>query len=150
MLKQLSDGEIRYLLASKRVGRLGCIFDDGPYVVPVSYLFRDNQIYVHSRLGRKIKALRANPRACLQVDEILDEYQWRSAIAYGEYHELTDSEPRSRALAELLKRFPHLTPVESIPDDDSTLVVFCIRVKQLTGIGEGSLPPIAMPGLQRG
>lgn len=138
MLRQLSEDETRKLLASERVGRLGCIFDGAPYVVPVSYIFRDDRIYIHSLLGRKIAALRANPRACLQVDEIRDEYQWRSAIAYGNYHELVDSVERNWALRELFERFPHLTPVESVPvhDGGSSVIVFCIQVKQLSGVGE--------------
>jgi nitroimidazol reductase NimA-like FMN-containing flavoprotein (pyridoxamine 5'-phosphate oxidase superfamily) len=138
MLRQLSEPETRDLLASGRVGRLGCVFDDAPYVVPVSYIFHDDLVYIHSLLGRKIAALRANPKACLQVDEIRDEYQWRSAIAFGDYREVTDSGERDRAARELLERFPHLTPVESVPvhDGGSSVIVFCIQVKQLSGVGE--------------
>jgi nitroimidazol reductase NimA-like FMN-containing flavoprotein (pyridoxamine 5'-phosphate oxidase superfamily) len=138
MLRQLSENETLDLLASGRVGRLGCIVEGAPYVVPVSYIFRDDCIYIHSLLGRKIAALRANPKACLQVDEICDEYQWRSAIAFGDYHEMTDSAERDRALRELLQCFPHLTPVESVPvhDGGSSVIVFCIQVQRLSGVGE--------------
>jgi nitroimidazol reductase NimA-like FMN-containing flavoprotein (pyridoxamine 5'-phosphate oxidase superfamily) len=87
--------------------------------------------------GRKIAALRSNPRACLQVDEIRDEYQWRSAIAFGDYHEVMESPERDRALSDLLKRFPHLTPADSLaPDGDSPVVVFYIQISRLTGVGE--------------
>ena len=138
MLRTLSEPETRDLLATGRIGRLGCIFDDAPYVVPVCYIFRDNRIYVHSLLGRKIAALRANPHACLQVDEGRGEYKWSSAIAFGNYREVTDSVERDRIARELLERFPHLTPVESVPvhDGASTVVVFCIEVKRLSGVGE--------------
>ena len=138
MLRLLSENETRDLLAKGRVGRLGCIVDGEPYVVPVSYIFRDDCIYIHSLFGRKIAALRANPRACLQVDEIRSEYEWRSAIAFGDYHEMIDSGERDRAVRELLKRFPHLTPVESLPvhDGGSSVIVFCIQVKRLSGVGE--------------
>jgi nitroimidazol reductase NimA-like FMN-containing flavoprotein (pyridoxamine 5'-phosphate oxidase superfamily) len=107
-------------------------------VVPVSYIFRDDRIYIHSLLGGKIAALRANPLACLQVDEIRDESHWRSAIAFGEYHEVSDGSERYRALRELLDRFPHLTPVESVPvhDGGSSVIVFCIQVKRISGVGE--------------
>ena len=138
MLRQMTEREARFLLASGRVGRLGCLFDGGPYVVPVSYIFHEDRLYMHSRPGRKIAALRSNPRACLQVDEIRDEYQWRSAIAFGDYHEVMSSPDRDRALADLLKRFPHLTPADSValPDEGSPAVVFYIQVKELTGVGE--------------
>jgi nitroimidazol reductase NimA-like FMN-containing flavoprotein (pyridoxamine 5'-phosphate oxidase superfamily) len=107
-------------------------------VVPVSYIFRDDRIYIHSLLGRKITAMRANPLVCLQVDEIRDESQWRSAIAFGDYQEVLDGSERDRALRELLNRFPHLTPVESVPvhDGGSSVIVFSIQVKRLSGVGE--------------
>jgi nitroimidazol reductase NimA-like FMN-containing flavoprotein (pyridoxamine 5'-phosphate oxidase superfamily) len=117
---------------------LGCVVDGGPYVIPVNYVFHNDSIYVHSLLGRKIKALRANPRACLQVDDIRDEYNWRSAIAFGRYEEVTDEGERNRAMHQLILRFPSLTPVESVPvhDGQSSVIVFRIRVEEVTGVGE--------------
>jgi len=47
-----------------------CIAAGWPYVVPVNYFFDGKDIYIHSLPGKKLDALRANPRACLQVDEI--------------------------------------------------------------------------------
>ena len=146
MLRRLSEEETREILASGRIGRLGCIADGSPYVVPVSYVLRDNRIYVHSPEGRKVEALRANPRACLQVDNIRDEYQWRSAIAFGDYYEISDPDERDLALSELLERFPHLTPVESVRSHSgaSSVVVFFIQIDHATGVGEslqGTLSP---------
>lgn len=138
MIRPLSNEEARALLARCRTGRLGCIADGGPYVVPVSYIFHGDSIYIHSLLGRKIKALRENPRACLQVDEIKDEYNWRSAIAFGVYEEITDEAERYLALRRLLSRFPALTPVESVPvhDGQSSMIMFRIRVEEVSGVGE--------------
>ena len=59
-------------------------------MVPINYVLDGESIYVHSLPGRKLEALRANPRACLQVDEVNDPYHWRSAIAFGDYEEVTD------------------------------------------------------------
>ncbi len=138
MIRPLSENDARALLSEARTGRLGCVVDDGPYVIPVNYLFHNDIIYVHSLLGRKIKAMRANPRACLQVDDIRDEYNWRSAIAYGRYEEVTDEGELNWALRRLISRFPGLTPVESVPvrDGQSSVIVFRIRVEEVTGVGE--------------
>jgi len=81
MITHLTADEARALLASRRVGRLGCVYEGGPYVVPINYVLDGESIYTHSLPGQKIEALRANPKACLQVDEIIDSYHWRSAIA---------------------------------------------------------------------
>jgi len=138
LISSLSQDEARALLSEACTGRLGCVVDGGPYVVPVNYVFHDDSVYVHSLPGRKIKALRANPRACLQVDDIRDAYHWRSAIAFGRYEEITNDGERQWAMRRLLMRFPHLTPVESVPvhDGQSSVILFRIRVEEMTGVGE--------------
>ena len=67
MIRPLSEQEAKTVIKEGRIGRLGCIYDDTPYVVPVNYIFDGTSIYIHSLGGCKIAALRANPRACLQV-----------------------------------------------------------------------------------
>ncbi|MGE0886166.1 MAG: pyridoxamine 5'-phosphate oxidase family protein [Blastocatellales bacterium] len=136
-LGKLSGDEARRILMDGKLGRLGCIADGEPYVVPINYLFDGENIYVHSLGGRKIDALRANPRACLQVDEIEDAYHWRSVIAYGNYEEITDEQMRERTLAEIFRRMPHLTPVESkMAKGMSQAIVFRLKVDLITGVGE--------------
>lgn len=137
MITHLTSDEARSLLTAGRVGRLGCVYEDRPYVVPVNYASDGESILIHSLPGRKIEALRANPRACLQVDEVNNAYHWRSAIAYGTFEELTDNE-RDRAARLLLSRFPNLTPVESVPihDGQSSVIIFRIRIQEITGVAE--------------
>ena len=138
MITRLSQAEARALLTAGRVGRLGCVYDSGPYVVPINYVLDGESIFSHCLPGRKLEALRANPRACLQVDEVIDAYHWRSAIAFGDFEEVTDSDEHDRAVRTLLARFPKLTPVESVSvhDGQSSVVVFAIRVQTITGVGE--------------
>ncbi len=138
MIKPMNTDEARALLAEKRVGRLGCVSDNEPYVVPVSYIVEGDKIYIHSLMGKKIRALRSQPRACLQVDDIRDAWHWRSVIASGHYEEVWDSHERTRILDELFKHFPNLTPVEDVPvhDGQSSVIVFRIRVDHLTGVVE--------------
>lgn len=138
MIRLLSDEEARALLSGCRMGRLGCVDNGSPYVVPVNYVFHDDSIYVHSLPGRKIKALRENPRACLQVDEIKDANHWRSAIAFGRFEEVNDEGERDGAMRRFLSSFPHLTPVESVPvhDGQSSVIIFRIRVEEVSGVAE--------------
>ena len=137
MISELGEKEARAMLSEGRLGRLGCCLNGEPYVVPVNYMFVDGYIYVHSLPGRKIETLRANPHACLQVDEIQDDYNWRSVIAYGHYEEITDADQRERTLAELFKHLPHLTPVESrMKKGLPQTVVFRLRISKITGVFE--------------
>lgn len=138
MITRLSEEEARELLDASLIGRLGCVYEGGPYVVPINYAIDGESIYIHALPGRKIEALRANPRACLQVDEIIDELHWRSAIAYGTYEEIADATERHLAVRALHERFPGLTPVESVPvhDGQSSVVIFRIHITEITGLCE--------------
>jgi nitroimidazol reductase NimA-like FMN-containing flavoprotein (pyridoxamine 5'-phosphate oxidase superfamily) len=140
MTRMLSESEARDLIADGRIGRLGCVDNGEPYVVPINYVFEDGSIYSHSLPGRKIDVLRAHPRACLQVDEIENNFEWRSVIAYGSFEEIRVPTDRRSVLGKLLVRFPLLTPVESVMAQDASApdtVVFRIIVDRITGVEEG-------------
>lgn len=134
---KLTEEEARQILMAGQLGRLGCIADGEPYVVPTNYFFDGQSIYIHSLPGKKIDALHINPRACLQVDEITDPYHWRSVIAYGNFEEIVDEHLRERTLAELFRRMPHLTPVETkMTQETHPAIVFRLKVDSITGVGE--------------
>jgi len=140
LIKTLSTSESRGLLDKGRIARLGCIADGEPYVVPVNYILEGEYAYVHSLPGRKVEALRAHPRACLQVDDIGESVGWRSVLAYGTYEEIKSPEERARVLNAFCKRFTLLTPVESFIIRDATppaVIVFRIRIDDVSGIKEG-------------
>jgi nitroimidazol reductase NimA-like FMN-containing flavoprotein (pyridoxamine 5'-phosphate oxidase superfamily) len=139
MTRMLSETEARSLIAGGRIGRLGCVDNGEPYVVPINYLFADESIYSHSLPGRKLDVLRKHPRACLQVDEIDNYFEWRSVIAYGNFEEIRVPSDRRAVLSKLLARFPLLTPVESVMAKDASApdsVVFRIIVDRITGVAE--------------
>lgn len=138
-MKTLQDSEAKELLSTCKIGRLGCVDNGEPYVVPINYVFEDGNIYSHSLPGRKIDALRAHPRACLQVDQIDNDLEWRSVIAYGDYEEIRTPSDRRVILSKLLARFPLLTPVESVMAQDASSpdsVIFRIRIDRITGVAE--------------
>ena len=105
--------------------------------MPVNYYFDGENIYIHTLPGKKLDALRANPRVCLQVDEIKDSYNWRSVIAYGTFEEVPSEETRENVLTKLYSRLPHMTPVESkLVKGLQETIVFRIKVDEVTGVGE--------------
>jgi nitroimidazol reductase NimA-like FMN-containing flavoprotein (pyridoxamine 5'-phosphate oxidase superfamily) len=140
MMKTLSNEEARNLFAASRVARLGCVVNGEPYVVPVNCHLEGDFLYSHSLPGLKITGLRANPQACVQVDQIESDLRWKSAIAFGRYEEITKQNQRADVLTKLLHRFPLLTPVESALVADASppdVIVFRIRIERLTGVSEG-------------
>ena len=139
MTKILSEIEARTVISSGAIGHLGCVVNGEPYVVPINYLAEGEMIYSHSLPGIKIKALRAHPRACLQVERVDDALNWRSAIAFGHFGEVHDELERARVLRKLAERFPLLTPVESSVVQNAgppEVIVFRIRVDRVTGVAE--------------
>lgn len=140
MIAELSHEEAHAMLRRGKIARLGCVADGYPYVVPVNYFFDGADAYSHSLSGRKITALRADPRACLQLDEVEDEYRWRCVLATGDFEEIKSRDERAHVLNELLTRFPTLTPVEAALAEDAQpqgIIVFRLRIKQITGVREG-------------
>ena len=139
MFVRLNEEQATTLLTTESVGRLGCITDSGPYIVPINYYFENNCIYSHSLAGMKISALRLDPRACLQVDQVEGDLGWRSVLAFGNYEEIKSQSERSEILNKLLRHFPMLTPVESALAEDaggSHVIVYRIRIDRITGTAE--------------
>lgn len=140
MMKMLSNDEARKLFQGAKVVRLGCIVNGEPYVVPINCHLEGDYLYSHSLPGLKISGLRENPRACVQVDQIENDLQWRSAIAFGKFEEIPKPNERADVLGKLLKKFPLLTPVESaiaVDGGAQEVIVFRIRIDRVTGVSEG-------------
>jgi nitroimidazol reductase NimA-like FMN-containing flavoprotein (pyridoxamine 5'-phosphate oxidase superfamily) len=139
MTRSMDESETLELIADGRVGHLGCVVQGEPYVVPINYLFEGDSVYGHSMVGRKIRALRTHPRACLQVDEVEGDFHWRSAIVFGDFEEIHQEPERAQVMRKLLERYPLLTPVESVASRNaemSEVIVFRIRVDRVTGLAE--------------
>jgi nitroimidazol reductase NimA-like FMN-containing flavoprotein (pyridoxamine 5'-phosphate oxidase superfamily) len=134
---KLGDKDSLAILREGTLGRLGCIASSWPYVVPVNYFFDGKDIYIHTLPGKKLDALRANPRVCLQVDEVKDPYNWRSVVAYGTFEEVASEETQENILTKLYSRLPHMTPVESrLVAGAKGTIVFRIKVEEITGVAE--------------
>jgi uncharacterized protein len=81
--RDLSQDECTSLLSAAKYGRLGLAKDDRPYVVPMSYVYEDGKIYLHSRgLGKKVKYATDNPQVCFQID-VLEKERWSSVVVSG-------------------------------------------------------------------
>jgi nitroimidazol reductase NimA-like FMN-containing flavoprotein (pyridoxamine 5'-phosphate oxidase superfamily) len=100
---ELTREQIDDLLREQFVARVGCEADGEIYVVPIIYAYDGEAFYVASVEGRKVRAMREQPRVCFEVDRY-EQGSWRSAIAYGRYEELVGDDAE-RALDLLAARF---------------------------------------------
>jgi nitroimidazol reductase NimA-like FMN-containing flavoprotein (pyridoxamine 5'-phosphate oxidase superfamily) len=113
LFSELGEQESRALRSEGWLGRLECCLNGKLYVVPLNHLLEGDSLYIHSLPGLKIDKLRVNSYACLQVDEIKDDFHWRSVLANGHYEEITESQEHDRGLTALFTRLPHLSPAEA-------------------------------------
>jgi uncharacterized protein len=90
LINEMTQQECRGLLEDASFGRLGCSLGDQPYIVPVCLAYESDCIYIFSTLGKKIEWMRANPKVCIQIDEIANQSQWVSVIVNGRYEELPE------------------------------------------------------------
>jgi nitroimidazol reductase NimA-like FMN-containing flavoprotein (pyridoxamine 5'-phosphate oxidase superfamily) len=106
-IHEMSENECRTALKRVSFGRLACAHGDQPYVIPTYFASEGYYLYGSSTLGQKIEWMRANPRVCVEIDELTSHDEWTSVIVLGRYEELpnTPENKIARALAlELLQR----------------------------------------------
>jgi nitroimidazol reductase NimA-like FMN-containing flavoprotein (pyridoxamine 5'-phosphate oxidase superfamily) len=136
---ELSPIECWGVLTRTNLGRLACAFENQPYIVPIYFYPDEQHLYSFATLGRKIEWMRANPRVCLEVDEITDQFHWTTVIVIGEYQELGQrpeyDAARKRAQELFQKRpewwLPGAAKTESA--EHHVPILYRIRIRQLTG-----------------
>jgi uncharacterized protein len=142
LIQEIKDTECREILGRASIARLGCSLNDEPYVVPIGIAYESDYIYVFSTLGQKIEWMRANPKVCVQVDEIKKQSDWVSVIANGEYEELPDpqrADERNHA-RRLMEQRHHwwLNALAErrikLRDQDISPVFFRIRINSVSGL----------------
>lgn len=87
-VKEMTRQDCVALLKAQRIGRLACVRDLKPYVVPIHFAFGDNAIFSFSLPGRKVEWMQANPNVCLQVDDVGSPHGWRSVVVDGVFEDL--------------------------------------------------------------
>jgi len=90
-VREMSEHECLEMLAARHMGYLACARDNRPYVVPIHYAFEAAKIYGFSMPGRKTDSLKANPHACVHVDDLGSQHRWHSVLIEGGYTELPDT-----------------------------------------------------------
>jgi uncharacterized protein len=142
VINEMTGKECRELLSRCSLGRLGCANENQPYVVPISFVHDADNIFVLSTLGQKIEWMRANPKVCIQVDEIVSDKQWASVIVNGLYQELrepqyTDELAHARKLLEKRHHWWEAPMAERQMKSGSDLmspILFRIQVDSMTGL----------------
>jgi len=135
---EMRDSEIYDLLRRINYGHLAFARDAQPYVVPIYYAYDDEQIYIYTTAGLKSEVIKSNPKICLQIEEILDDGAWRSAMVTGEAFEIDNPAEREKAVELLRSSNPTLLPALAIKWANDWMrknVEVVYRIKIITASG---------------
>lgn len=141
LIHELTTDQCAELLGRTSLGRLACSHDGQPYIVSIHFSFDAARtcLYAFSTVGQKIEWMRANPRVCVEVEDIRDKDHWTTVLAFGRYEEMDDS-PDDKAARknaqELFQQraewwFPAAAKLPS--QEHHAIVVYRIQIDRLTG-----------------
>jgi nitroimidazol reductase NimA-like FMN-containing flavoprotein (pyridoxamine 5'-phosphate oxidase superfamily) len=104
----MDQDEIDALLKRGIVGRLAMVTDQGPYVVPLGYVYENGRIGFHSSpKGRKVECFSNDRRVCFEVDEANPEItQYKSVLVFGTIEEAKDRGTKLQVLKSLVEKYP--------------------------------------------
>lgn len=156
-VREMGNGEIKKVLARVGYGHLACSHNDEPYVVPIHYVWDASKIYIYTTEGKKTEIIGANPKVCLQVEEVVDGTDWQSVVVNGEAERVTDRKEREKAVKLIRSINPTLTPAISVRWMDLWIrenreVVYRIKPRSMTGrlaVKGKKSPAFARPVIQR-
>jgi hypothetical protein len=135
----LTQEQIEALFKRAEVGRIATLNKDGyPYVLPMHFVYDNTKIYLHGLpKGQKIDNIKANPKVCFEIDEMIslisegieDPYdvntEFNSIILYGTASIVDDFDEKRVGLSKIVEKFtPHLMEKElPVPMINGTAVI---------------------------
>lgn len=143
LITKMRAGKCRDLPARLGFGRLACVSNNRPYIVPIYFSYEAECLYCFSTLGRKIEWMRENPLVCVEVDEIVAHDNWVSVVAFGHYLEFSSSPQDAKGreyVRSLIEKRPlwwqsGYTAVQARRRRKPVVPVFyCIQIEVMTGV----------------
>jgi len=145
--ERITDREgIESLLKEALVGCLATVGPDGgPYITPLNFVYHQGKIYFHCAFeGRKMDNIRANPRVCFEVHELIQIVQsqracdfgtrYRSVLVFGRARSLPDGDEKVAVLTALAEKYAGGQPVEPpTPKRAKGTEVIEITIEEMTG-----------------
>jgi nitroimidazol reductase NimA-like FMN-containing flavoprotein (pyridoxamine 5'-phosphate oxidase superfamily) len=120
--------EIDAIIGGSDVCRLALAVNDAPYLVPLSFGYDGEAIYLHTaREGKKIEYFEANKRVCFEFERNVrfvqqpgsacdSTFSFETVIGYGTISELVDPDQKAYALDQVTR---HYTDAQATFDDDA-------------------------------
>ena len=131
------------ILTKAKFMRIALSDGDNPYVVPVTFGYKDNTIYFHSSpKGMKIDVLKKNNKVCFEVEVDTEIFsadtpcgygvRYRSVIGFGHAHILDDEQEKIKGLDILMGHYTE-GPFTYEPKNVKRICVIRIDIESMTG-----------------
>lgn len=146
MIKPLDKAQKEYILSKNYIGYLGYIYNNEPFISPITYFFdkEKNYIICYSGDGHKLNALRKNNAASLCVTNIDSVNDWKSILVNGKFKQHYGSDAKailhqfSLGVKDLIlqkenRDLDFISQFSSKIYDDNIPIVFTISVDEITG-----------------
>lgn len=136
--------QIEAILANAKFIRLALTEDNTPYLIPMSFGYKDNRIYLHSSpRGKKIDILKKNNRVCFEADtdaEVIPAadpckytVRYRSVIGSGRAEILENYDEKVEGLTVLSEHYGKEGPFEFEEKKVKNLCVIKVEIEKMTG-----------------
>jgi len=137
--------DIEAIIESAAVCRLAMADGERPYVIPLSFGYRDQTLYFHcAPQGRKIDILRKNPRVCFEFDidmtlvEGATACDWgahfQSVIGFGTASFVTEPADKKKALDTIMAQYAGSDTVFDYPEAKLRMTtVVKVAIDKMTG-----------------
>lgn len=140
--------EIDKIIHACDVCHLAFSVDDDPYLVPVSYGYDGDYLYIHTaQEGKKIDFIAANPKVCFEMEHnvrlVSDEsnpcrwtFKYESVIGYGKIEELSELDDKNHGLNQIVRHYSN-RDWRFEPHELSSARIFRISVESVSGKHSG-------------
>lgn len=134
--------KIEALLKKSIVCRLGINDGSGPYIVPLSFGYRNHTLYFHSGAkGKKLDLLKADPNVCFEFDRIEAvvaaknpcdwDIRYQSIIGTGKAEFIEKAEEKKEALKIIISQYSE-SQVDIPETRVKAAVVFKVAIESMT------------------
>ncbi len=147
MIKNLNTNEKTIILNKNYMGDLGYLYNNEPFIAPITYFYNEeqNHIICHLSNTRKIKALRKNNAVSLCVSDINSVSDWKSILVHGTFEEHTGSGAKSllhnfslgvkKIISNKEEReLDFINQFSNKVNDNDIPITFTIEIEDITGI----------------
>ncbi|MCF7914529.1 MAG: pyridoxamine 5'-phosphate oxidase family protein [Spirochaetaceae bacterium] len=143
--KQITDQELLGdILSSNVICRVGFADGEYPYIVPMNYGYKENEIFLHSVLeGKKISLMQANNHVCVEITDSIEivssdracgfSTKFRSVICNGRIHPVIELEQKIEGFKTIMKQHTGTLDWEIPESAVEKVAVLKIEIESMTG-----------------